>query len=148
MGTKTEVYDYLKLLYARIGKTYSPISGKQVKSDNVTDVINCLKEQYKNGDKILLLAPITVDKNDSKDRLGVLKQQGFARIFVKEKVIRIDEIEKLPSKFDLVVDRIVVRHEEKILSACSGCCRNCFYEGKGLALWSLAEEECFIFQPI
>src|SRR5210317_759659 len=45
VGTKTEVYDYLKLLYARIGKTYSPISGKQVKSDNVTDVINCLKEQ-------------------------------------------------------------------------------------------------------
>lgn len=142
VGTKTEVYDYLKLLYARIGKTYSPISGKQVKSDNVTDVINCLKEQYKNGDKILLLAPITVDKNDSKDRLGVLKQQGFARFFVKEKVIRIDEIEKLPSKFDLVVDRIVVRHEEDFYQRVADAIEIAFYEGKGTcSLWSLAEEK-------
>lgn len=142
VGTKTEVYDYLKLLYARIGKTYSPISGKQVKSDNVTDVINCLKEQYKNGDKILLLAPITVDKNDSKDRLGVLKQQGFARIFVKEKVIRIDEIEKIPSKFDLVVDRIVVRHEEDFYQRVADAIEIAFYEGKGTcSLWSLAEEK-------
>lgn len=142
VGTKTEVYDYLKLLYARIGKTYSPISGMQVKSDNVTDVINCLKEQYKNGDKILLLAPITVDKNDSKDRLGVLKQQGFARIFVKEKVIRIDEIEKLPSKFDLVVDRIVVRHEEDFYQRVADAIEIAFYEGKGTcSLWSLAEEK-------
>lgn len=142
VGTKTEVYDYLKLLYARIGKTYSPISGKQVKSDNVTDVINCLKEQNKNGDKILLLAPITVDKNDSKDRLGVLKQQGFARIFVKEKVIRIDEIEKLPSKFDLVVDRIVVRHEEDFYQRVADAIEIAFYEGKGTcSLWSLAEEK-------
>ncbi len=142
VGTKTEVYDYLKLLYARIGKTYSPISGKQVKSDNVTDVINCLKEQYKNGDKILLLAPITVDKNDSKDRLGVLKQQGFARIFAKEKVIRIDEIEKLPSKFDLVVDRIVVRHEEDFYQRVADAIEIAFYEGKGTcSLWSLAEEK-------
>lgn len=142
VGTKTEVYDYLKLLYARIGKTYSPISGKQVKSDNVTDVINCLKEQYKNGDKILLLAPITVDKNHSKDRLGVLKQQGFARIFVKEKVIRIDEIEKLPSKFDLVVDRIVVRHEEDFYQRVADAIEIAFYEGKGTcSLWSLAEEK-------
>ena len=142
VGTKTEVYDYLKLLYARIGKTYSPISGKQVKSDNVTDVINCLKEQYKNGDKILLLAPITVDKNDSKDRLGVFKQQGFARIFVKEKVIRIDEIEKLPSKFDLVVDRIVVRHEEDFYQRVADAIEIAFYEGKGTcSLWSLAEEK-------
>ena len=146
VGTKTEVYDYLKLLYARIGKTYSPISGKQVKSDNVTDVINCLKEQYKNGDKILLLAPITVDKNDSKDRLGVLKQQGFARIFVKEKVIRIDEIEKLPSKFDLVVDRIVVRHEEDFYQRVADAIEIAFYEGKGTcSLWSLAEEKSVSF---
>ena len=146
VGTKTEVYDYLKLLYARIGKTYSPISGKQVKSDNVTDVINCLKEQYKNGDKILLLAPITVDKNDSKDRLGVLKQQGFARIFVKEKVIRIDEIEKLPSKFDLVVDRIVVRHEEDFYQRVADAIEIAFYEGKGnCSLWSLAEEKSVSF---
>ena len=146
VGTKTEVYDYLKLLYARIGKTYSPISGKQVKSDNVTDVINCLKEQYKNGDKILLLAPITVDKNDSKDRLGVLKQQGFARIFVKEKVIRIDEIEKLPSKFDLVVDRIVVRHEEDFYQRVADAIEIAFYEGKGTcSLWSLAEERSVSF---
>ncbi|MFL2577640.1 MAG: excinuclease ABC subunit UvrA [Flavobacteriaceae bacterium] len=146
VGTKTEVYDYLKLLYARIGKTYSPISGKQVKSDNVTDVINCLKEQYKNGDKILLLAPITVDKNDSKDRLGVFKQQGFARILVKEKVIRIDEIEKLPSKFDLVVDRIVVRHEEDFYQRVADAIEIAFYEGKGTcSLWSLAEERSVSF---
>ena len=61
VGTKTEIYDYLRLLYARIGKTFSPISGKQVKSDSVKDVLECIKNEFSNGDKLLLLAPIDHD---------------------------------------------------------------------------------------
>ena len=61
VGTTTEIYDYLKLLYTRIGKTISPISGKEVKKDNVTDVINFLKE-FKEGEKLLLMAPIILEK--------------------------------------------------------------------------------------
>ena len=61
VGTKTEIYDYLRLLYARIGKTFSPISGKQVKSDSVKEVLGCIKNEFSNGDKLLLLAHIDHD---------------------------------------------------------------------------------------
>ena len=83
VGTKTEIYDYRKLLFARIGKTFSPISGKQVKSDSVKDVLDSLKNEFNTGDKLLLLAPIDHRKENKNHRLGILKQQGFARIFIK-----------------------------------------------------------------
>ena len=62
VGTKTEIYDYLRLLYSRIGRTYSPISGEEVKRDTVNDVLEYLKTNFKDGDKLLLLSPIEVAK--------------------------------------------------------------------------------------
>ena len=79
-GTTTEIYDYLKLLFARIGKTYSPISGKEVKKDTVTDVLNFVKT-LDLDEKLLLLAPIHLEEGrDIQDKLNALNQQGYQRV--------------------------------------------------------------------
>ncbi len=83
VGTSTEIYDYLKLLFARIGKTYSPISGKEVKKHTVTDVVSFVKKFEENA-KLLLLAPITIPEDrDKKKTLQLLSKQGYARIKVR-----------------------------------------------------------------
>ena len=84
VGTTTEIYDYLKLLYARIGKTYSPISGNEVKKHTVTDVINHIKK-LEAKTKLLLLAPIPLENGRTLvDKLKVLQQQGFSRIKIDD----------------------------------------------------------------
>ena len=131
VGTKTEIYDYLRLLFARIGKTYSPISNKEVKKDNVTDIINLLKST-KEGDKLLLLAPIKEEPNRTlAEKLKIFIQQGFARIYYKEEVFPIDTLKQLPKKsFDLVIDRLIIRHEEDFYNRVSDAIEIAFYEGK------------------
>jgi excinuclease ABC subunit A len=150
VGTKTEIYDYLRLLYARIGKTFSPISGKQVKSDSVKDVLESLKNEFTNGEKLLLLAPINDPIEKRNDRLGILKQQGFARIFVNGEVLRIEEITKAPKEnYALVVDRIIVRQEEDFYQRVADAIEIAFYEGKGAcALWSLDQKKEFSFSNL
>ncbi len=147
VGTKTEIYDYLRLLYARIGKTFSPISGKQVKSDSVKDVLGCIKNEFSNGDKLLLLAPIDDLSENRNDRLNILKQQGFARIFINGEVLRIEELTQVPQeKYELVVDRIIVRHEEDFYQRVADAIEIAFYEGKGTcSLWSLDQEKKVTF---
>jgi len=132
VGTKTEIYDYLKLLFARIGKTYSPISNKEVKKDNVTDIINLLKSS-KEGDRLLLLAPIKEEINRTlAEKLKIFIQQGFARIHYQKEVFPIDTLKQLPEKsFDLVIDRLIIRHEEDFYNRVSDAIEIAFYEGKG-----------------
>lgn len=147
VGTKTEIYDYLRLLYARIGKTFSPVSGKQVKSDSVKDVLGCIKNEFSNGDKLLLLTPIDHLSENRNDRLNILKQQGFARIFINGEVLRIEELTQVPQeKYELVVDRIIVRHEEDFYQRVADAIEIAFYEGKGTcSLWSLDQEKKVTF---
>ncbi|WP_109301131.1 excinuclease ABC subunit UvrA [Aquimarina sp. AU474] len=132
VGTTTEIYDYLKLLFARIGKTYSPISGNLVKKDRVTDVIEYVKS-FNDGEKLLLLSPITVEEGRTLEgKLKVLQQQGFARIKINETVIRIEEA--TPNDKDsifLVVDRIVKRDEEDFFNRLADAIDSAFFEGKG-----------------
>ena len=99
VGTSTEVYDYMKLLYSRIGKTISPISGKEVKKHSVTDVIDEIKS-FDIDSKWLLLAPIYEVKNRTvEDQLKVALQQGYARILYKNEAQRLDEfLENFPKK--------------------------------------------------
>ncbi|MDB4590901.1 excinuclease ABC subunit UvrA [Flavobacteriaceae bacterium] len=133
VGTTTEIYDYLKLLYTRIGKTISPISGKEVKKDNVTDVINFLKE-FKEGEKLLLLAPIILEKGRTiENKLLALLQQGYARIKLGDRIIRLDDLkgEKLPKKIYLVVDRIITKNDEDFLNRLADAVEIAFFEGKG-----------------
>ncbi len=134
VGTSTEIYDYLKLLFARIGKTYSPISGQEVKKNTVTDVINTVKS-FEIASKWLLLAPIHLEKGRAlENKLKALLQQGFARILVNNEMIRLDEIEShsLDNKdILLIIDRIVVAEEEEFYNRLSDAIQTAFYEGKG-----------------
>lgn len=134
VGTSTEIYDYLKLLFARIGKTYSPVSGKEVKKDSVTDVIADVK-QFELDSKWLLLAPIHLEEGRQlEDKLKVLLQQGFARILVNNEMVRLDAIEQhsLDNKdILLIIDRIVVKEEEEFYNRLADAIQTAFFEGKG-----------------
>ncbi|RKN81869.1 excinuclease ABC subunit UvrA [Ulvibacterium marinum] len=132
VGTTTEIYDYLKLLYARIGKTISPISGKQVKKNTVTDVIQHIKG-YAEGEKLLLLAPVQIkpDRNPIKS-LQLFSKQGYARIKHKGEVIRIDNAPNdIGREFHLVVDRIITKNDEDFYNRLANAVDTAFFEGKG-----------------
>ncbi|GAA4270218.1 excinuclease ABC subunit UvrA [Hyunsoonleella aestuarii] len=133
VGTTTEIYDYLKLLFARIGKTYSPISGHEVKKNTVTDVLNYLKT-FTENEKLLLLAPIHLEEGRTMaDKLKALQQQGYARIKVNEDILRLDEV-KETNKDDstlLVVDRIITKNDEDFYNRLADAIQTAFYEGKG-----------------
>ncbi|HEX6846189.1 MAG TPA: excinuclease ABC subunit UvrA, partial [Chitinophagaceae bacterium] len=155
VGSMTEVYDYLRLLYARIGKTFSPISGKQVKKDDVKDVVDALK-QLNEGDKVYILIALKQHKNrDLKEELNILVQKGFSRIYVHETsnvkgeggtIHRIEELLELPDKelksmltshvsrlmTYVLVDRIVGKEfDEDDLHRLSDSVGTAFYEGEG-----------------
>ncbi len=133
VGTTTEIYDYLKLLYTRIGKTISPISGQEVKKDTVTDVIKHIKT-LKEGEKLLLLAPIHLEEGRTmENKLQALAQQGYARVKVEGAVTRIDELKgkNISNAIDLVVDRVVMKHDEDFYNRLADATQIAFYEGKG-----------------
>jgi len=134
VGTTTEIYDYLKLVFARIGKTYSPISNTVVKKDTTSDVITYIKT-LNVGEKLLLLAPIHLEKGRTiENKLQALQHQGFARIKVKDSVERIDQIEafqNLPKTLSLVVDRIIVKDEDDFYNRLADAVEMAFFEGKG-----------------
>ncbi|MBU3822320.1 excinuclease ABC subunit UvrA [Flavobacteriaceae bacterium XHP0103] len=133
VGTSTEIYDYLKLLFARIGKTYSPISGNEVKKDTVTDVLEYLKT-FPEGEKLLLLAPIHLEEGRSlEDKLKTLNQQGYARVQINNVVARIDEANTNadPKTVNLVVDRIILKNDEDFLNRLADAVETAFFEGKG-----------------
>ncbi|CAL2095885.1 UvrABC system protein A [Tenacibaculum sp. 190524A02b] len=135
VGTSTEIYDYIKLLFARIGKTFSPISGKEVKKHTVTDVLNFVKT-FEERTKLLLLAPITINENRKLETvLQVLTQQGYARLKYNDTVYRIDDFpvkEFKGNELFLVVDRIVVKHEDDFYNRLADAVQTAFFEGKGI----------------
>ncbi len=134
VGTTTEIYDYLKLLYARIGVTYSPVSNMIVKKDFTSDVIDYVKSQ-KIEEKLLLLAPIKLEEGRSlKDKLKALKNQGYSRVKVDGDVGRIDDFFELEIKtrdVHLIVDRIIVKQDEDFYNRLADAVEMAFYEGKG-----------------
>lgn len=136
VGTTTEIYDYLKLLFSRVGRTFSPVSGDEVKKDTVTDVINYVKEQ-ENGAKMLLTTRLLVKgKRDIPQQLAVLLQQGFTRIKVNNQVHRIDENELTFTSKDnvfIVIDRIIKRDDEDFYNRLADAVDTAFFEGKGVA---------------
>ncbi|WP_291961062.1 excinuclease ABC subunit UvrA [Maribacter sp.] len=135
VGTTTEIYDYIKLLYARIGKTFSPISGKEVKKHTVTDVVDHVKT-YQQGTKLLLLAPIEIrEDRDALKSLELFSKQGYARIKYNDKVLRIDQApEDIGKKFDLVIDRIITKDDEDFYNRLANAIDTAYFEGKGECL--------------
>tara|TARA_Y100000385_G_scaffold57081_1_gene54768 strand:- start:18919 stop:21744 length:2826 start_codon:yes stop_codon:yes gene_type:complete len=134
VGTTTEIYDYLKLLFTRIGKTISPISGKEVKKDTISDVINYIK-QFPEGKKLLLLTPIHLEEGRTiENKLLALLQQGYARIKIDNTILRLDELKGklLPKTLHLVVDRVITKNDEDFINRLADAVQIAFFEGKGI----------------
>ncbi|MGB1448351.1 MAG: excinuclease ABC subunit UvrA [Flavobacteriaceae bacterium] len=133
VGTKTEIYDYLKLLYARIGETYSPISNKKVKKDTISDVVDFLLQQEEGSKFLLLTTPQNKQKRTLKQQLDILVQQGYARIYTDKGMQRLGDLNgSVPKKFELIVDRVIVRPEdEDFKNRLSDAVDVAFFEGDG-----------------
>ncbi|MEM9024284.1 MAG: excinuclease ABC subunit A, partial [Bacteroidota bacterium] len=136
VGTSTEIYDYLKLLFARIGKTYSPISGNLVKRDHVGDVVDFI-DQLPEGTRVMLSAPLP-EKPDQPwaQRLDVLRQQGFTRLLLDKAPHNLEDLQepalKSASSIDLLIDRMVAQPgNEDNQSRIADSAQTAFYEGQG-----------------
>ena len=136
VGTTTEVYEYLKLLFARIGVTYSPISGEKVKRHIVTDVVDYVLS-LKEDSKVIIHAPLIVkSERTQEEQLNILKQQGFTRLLVNDKIEKIDDILKKPiakkTELTILIDRIVVKKtDEDLSSRLADSVQTAFFEGEG-----------------
>lgn len=134
VGTSTEIYDYLKLLFARVGQTIDPQTGQIVKKDSISDVVDFVKS-IKEGSKLLLLSEIVLEKDRKLiDKFKVLQQLGFSRLKHKNQVVRIeDAIESsyTSGKWHIVIDRIIVKHEDDFYNRLADAVDMAFYEGKG-----------------
>jgi excinuclease ABC subunit A len=139
VGSMTEIYDYLRLLFARTGKTISPISGKEVKKNDVNDVVEAISG-LKTADKVLLLVNLKIAKNrDPKEELSILLQKGFSRIYVNKEVVHIEDalqqtgLKKLQGH--LLIDRLVVKDfDEDDKHRIADSVNTAFYEGEGEVL--------------
>ncbi|TAL43895.1 MAG: excinuclease ABC subunit A, partial [Chitinophagaceae bacterium] len=155
VGSMTEIYDYLRLLYARIGKTISPVSGKEVKKDDVKDVVDTICK-LKEGDKVFILIALKQHKNrDLKEELNILVQKGFSRVYNHEsgvrnfesgEILRIEDLLALPDKelkqklkvghshipTYILVDRIVIKDfDDDDKHRLADSIGTAFYEGEG-----------------
>lgn len=142
VGTSTEIYEYMKLLYARIGKTYSPISGCIVKKDSPEDIVECMKSRPQ-GTRFVLLAPVSKSKSrDIQEQLSIYLQQGFTRIWVNNNIVRIEEY--VPNKKDIIfllIDRLSVSDSQETISRLLDSAETAFYEGDGTCLLQFIDEE-------
>jgi excinuclease ABC subunit A len=146
VGTSTEIYEYLKLLFARIGKTYSPVSGNLVTIDKVSDVVDHII-RMKEGTLVYIFSPIPVEarKGDLKAKCSILLQQGFTRIMINDEILRIDEIDPAAKCKDheifLLVDRITVTHDDTDLqSRIADSLQTAYYESHGYCMVESFEE--------
>ena len=141
VGTSTEIYDYLKLLFSRIGRTYSPVSGQVVKKDTVTTVVDFVA-QIGDNSTVTIFCPLFPHNNRSlKEELAVLLQKGFLRIFYQDRIEKIEGILEDESFKDfeltdahtvrILIDRIAVNSEEETLSRIADSVQTAFFEGKG-----------------
>ena len=147
VGSMTEIYDYLRLLYARVGKTISPVSGREVKKDDVTDVVTAIKN-LPHGSKVVILVRFKQHaKRETREELNILVQKGFSRMYIDSKPVRIEDLLEMseddlsqqippttshqPSTY-ILVDRIVAKDfDEDDIHRISDSVNTAFYEGEG-----------------
>ena len=142
VGSMTEIYDYLRLLFARAGKTFSPVSGRIVKKDDVSDVVTAIVGGQ-TGDKVLILTPFKQNKNrNAKEELNILLQKGFSRIYVAGETLRIEDLLEMDDKtlkkrlsasgIYVLIDRLVVKSfDEDDQHRIADSVGTAFYEGEG-----------------
>ncbi len=134
VGTSTEIYEYLRLLFARIGRTYSPVSGQEVKKHSVEDIVNCML-QHPEGTRYTVLAPILLGERTLAERLAIYQQQGFNRLEVNGNMMRIEEYqEKAGDVVFLLVDRMSSSHQQDAISRLTDSAETAMYEGDGACL--------------
>lgn len=153
VGTSTEIYEYLRLLFARIGKTISPVSGVEVKRHFVSDVVDKMLE-YRAGTRMAVLSPIQLHNNRTlAEQLEILMKEGFSRVDVGEQFYRIDELlaqKELPPKEDilLVIDRLSCSSDKATINRLSDSVETAFLEGNGecvVRFWTENGIESFVF---
>lgn len=136
VGTSTEIYDYLRMLYARIGRTYSPVSGQEVKKHSTEDIVRCI-QQYQKGTKFVVMAPIHVAEGRTMEKqLQTYVQNGYVRIFVNNEFYRIEDYlnthhDNLDDSINLVIDRLSVDDAKDVISRLIDSSETAFYEGQG-----------------
>ena len=138
VGTSTEIYEYLRLLFARIGHTYSPVSGQEVKKHSTEDIVNCISH-FAKGTKFIVMAPLRKSVEKSiRQQLKVYVQQGYARIFYNGEFLRLEEAantEEIDNADNndiyLVIDRLSVDDSKDTVSRLTDSAETAFYEGDG-----------------
>ncbi|MFT4032036.1 MAG: excinuclease ABC subunit UvrA [Siphonobacter sp.] len=137
VGTTTEIYDYLKLLFARVGKTYSPVSGNEVRKDTVTDVVDYLLRQPE-GTRVLITAPLHCKANRSfQEELSILIQKGFTRIVVDGETRQIEELletatDSITGTAHILIDRLAIKQDDEETQFRLGdSVQTAFFEGEG-----------------
>nr|WP_157488250.1 excinuclease ABC subunit UvrA [Dyadobacter crusticola] len=153
VGTSTEIYDYLKLLFARIGRTYSPISGEMVKKDSVTDVVNYLLA-HPEGTRVMVLAPLLIREGRTQaEELTILLSKGYNRIVLNEEVLSIEDIIENPDNFPqagnqifILIDRAAVKaDDEDTQYRLSDSVQTAFFEGEGVCITQVVNGERRVF---
>jgi excinuclease ABC subunit A len=153
VGTSTEIYEYLRLLYARIGRTYSPASGQEVKKHTAEDVIRQM-EQFGEGTRFVIMSPLHIVKGrTTQKQLEMYVQEGYSRIFTKGDFIRIDDFLEThakevlkPQEIYLVIDRMSVSKEKDAISRLTDSAETAFYEGDGyMQVMILPSQQIFKF---
>jgi excinuclease ABC subunit A len=157
VGSMTEIYDYLRLLYARVGKTISPVSGREVKKDDVADVVKAIK-LLTAGNKILIVVPFKKHaKRNTKEELNILLQKGFSRVAASNTAdgalepLRIEDVlemedKKIPKTLFLLVDRLVTKEfDEDDIHRISDSVGTAFYEGEGEMLMEVNGKQMLHF---
>jgi excinuclease ABC subunit A len=146
VGTSTEIYDYLRLLFARVGRTFSPISGKEVKkhsADDIVDFLACLPE----GKKVIITSSAQIPENIKvSEYFSFLEKQGFNRIEADEELIKIDEPEtsrifKPGQEINIVIDRLVIEHSADSFSRAADSAQTAFQTGKGYCQVVVLEDD-------
>lgn len=152
VGSMTEIYDYLRLLYARTGKTISPVSGREVKKDDVADVLHAI-QALKDGDKVHILVPFKKHRNrDIREELNILLQKGFSRLYKNGEIIRMEDLlevkdinafidavgESKKTDIYILIDRLVKKQfDDDDLHRMSDSVNTAFYEGDGMMIMEL-----------
>jgi len=149
VGTATEIYDYLKLLFARVGEIISPVSGEPVRKHTVEDVLEFLRGRPE-GSKWILSVALPASNRKPAEILKILKNQGYSRVFAGGKILSIDTLleapETVPADFELIIDRIQIREDEDYFRRLAESVETAFFQGHGklfLTAWPDGERHVF-----
>lgn len=152
VGTTTEIYDYMKLLFARVGVTYSPVSGKAVKKDSVSDVVDYILS-HEEGTKLIISAPLHITEGRTvEDELKILMSKGYTRVLIDDEMGFIEDLleQEITKKhrFEILIDRAVVKNDEENQFRLSDSVQTAFFEGEGRCKVNMVKNEVKEFSDI